>query len=339
MWAFRRRRFPHVSVRRTWGVDGRPAWEFRFSSHEIGAVLPAESHSFDQHEAPPPYLLGQDDEDEIAGQSRPGRHRPGTATIVSSLGVQIDDDGLRIDEHHYRIKDPAIDAGESLHQPDIAAALAELAADAENEVLCDRVVSRLAVAHGWFLNAPSLDVSSARISGIGIGELLEGVFVWRAQAPDETFTYIVTPDLQGKELLKADPTLTRLLIRLACPHPRDTHSELAGWLREALGRLAAVAGAHPVNRPVDSPAVGAVLEIRDAEVADRPVGGGEADDRAGEGRAGERGPDPADRALSEELAELARKVGARAPRPAVVDLDAAAARDDVNAPSVPGQSW
>jgi hypothetical protein len=233
-------------------------------------------------------------------------------TVVNSLGVQVDDDGLRIDEHRYQIKEPTIDVGEPLHQPDIAMALADLAADPASEALCDRVLTRLAVAHGWFLNPPSLSVTSALIAGRGVGAVLDGVFIWRAQGTQQAFTYIVTPDLYAKELLKSQPALTRALIRVACPRPEDVHSELGERLQLALSRLGAVLGTERELRR-EFPAVTAVLEVKDAEVER------ERELPAVAGTSVGREPDPADRALSEELAQLARKVGTRAARPTGVE--------------------
>jgi hypothetical protein len=226
--------------------------------------------------------------------------------VVNSRGVQIGDDNLQIDEFHYVIAESDIDFRELLTGPDIALALIELAADPDDESLRKRAVGRLAIAHGWFQNRPNLEVSAARITGRGIGRLLGGVFIWRAHDEHDTFTYIVTPTLRARDLLKADPGLARALIQVACPRPDVAHGELERWLAVAIARLGAAVSPGAVRQATPGGSeTAAVLEVKSTGGAvSVPEAAGRSD---------------SERALSEELAELARKVGTAAVRSAAAD--------------------
>jgi hypothetical protein len=278
--AFFRGHFPHLAVRRTWSLDGTPVWELRYTSRVQPEPAPEPTQTV---------LLA------------PHRHDP--VRFVSNRGVEIGDDTLRIDQFHHRIRKPALGFAEPPAESDIAADLVQLAAHPDHESLQHRVVARLAPVHLWFRNAPVLDISAARITGSGLGHLLEGVFVWRAEA-GTNITYLVAPDADTKDLLKADSDLIRSLIRAACPHPEDALSELEESLREALTRLGLVAGSRPPPRGEAGPAAGVVLEVTDPSLPEPPVHGVEPE------------KSPSERALSEELADLARKVGAASVRAA-----------------------
>jgi hypothetical protein len=272
---FFRGHFPNFAVRRTWGLDGTPVWELRFTSRVEPEPEPAP-------EPTRTVLLP------------PHRHEP--VRFVSSRGVEIGADTLRIDQFHHRIRKPALGFTEPPEASDIATDLVQLAANPDHEPLQQRVVARLALVHSWFRNATLLDISAARITGSGLGQLLDGVFVWRAEG-GTNITYLVAPDAGTKDLLKADSDLIRALIRAACPHPEDALSELEDSLREALTRLGLVAQAQPIRETGVSPSAGVVLEVTDPSLPEPPVDGADLE------------KSPSERALSEELAELARKVG------------------------------
>lgn len=293
--------FPHVAARRTWNQDGTTGWEFRFTPRSA-SPRPA-------GRVPEPVLL---DPEPPGFQVLPARAEapvllavPEPARIVSSRGVQIGAHVLRIDEFRHRIEPaglltrepPALGLCELVPRPDIAGALVALAADPQSAWLHHRVVGRLALTHEWFAQASGLDIASARLSGRGTGRRLDGVFVWRAVAVTSTFTYLVAPTPAIKDLLAADLGLTRALIRAACPQPEDAFVDLEGSLREALTRLAAASAATGRPGPGShGPTAGLVLEIDpDPELTEHL-------DRA-------RPKSDTERALSEELADLARKVG------------------------------
>jgi hypothetical protein len=301
--------WPQIAARRTFSDDGRPTWEFRFTPRVVSEPAVPVAVSSHESDPVPGSLFGRD-----------SAVRKVAAHAVSSRAVHIDDDLLRIDEFESLTEHPVVDFGQLVDRTDIAVALVELAADPENDVLRGRVISRLAVARGWFQNAPRLEISSARIHGEGFGGLLEGVFIWRACGADAVVTYVVTPGQQAKDLLKADPDLVRALLRCACPRPEDTNGELRNLLSEAmtrLGELAASSGA--VSAPVDAGVVDvpAVLEVKGRDGATSvppPYADPEALGRAG--RRASREKSESERALSDELAQLARKVGTAAVRPA-----------------------
>jgi hypothetical protein len=264
--------FPHVAARRVWGWDGTPVWEFRLTTR----LPPVESAV------------------EIAA---PTASDPDRARFVSSRGVELGGDTLRLEQFHHRIGKPGFGFGESSDVSDITAALVELAADPDDQTLQNRVVARLARVHHWFRTASVLDISAIRITGSGLGRRLDGVFVWRAEG-GRNITYLVAPDPNTKDRLKADPDLIRALLRAACPHPDDAFGDLEDSLREALARLGA-ADPAPVG---GSGSAGVVLEVTDPS---RP--GLAEPTEAPEARPAEKSP--SERALSAELADLARKVG------------------------------
>jgi hypothetical protein len=275
------RLWPQISARRAWDQNGRPVWELHFTPRAAPVAAPSPSRR-------PETIPGE---------------------TVDHRGVQLGD--LAIDEHRYRItpdspsvrKAPADASGQ---RPDVAAALAELAAQPDNEVLRRLVATRLAAGHDGFPGEPGLDVSSARITGQGLGELFDGVFVWRAQAGPDTFTFVVAPDLQARALLIEDPELARALIQLACPRPGDRHgAELGGRLQEAISRLGVTAAPGRAERfRFEAPDPASVLRVKDPLAAvvepSQP--------------AHEPAKSESEMALSAELADLARKVGVRAVR-------------------------
>jgi hypothetical protein len=223
---------------------------------------------------------------------------------------------LRVDEFAAVSEQPAVDFGQLVDRTDIAMALIELSADPQDDDLRRQVISRLAVARGWFQNAPSLQVRSAQVHGQGFGRLLEGVFLWRAAGGDDVFTYVVTPNLQAKDLLKADPDLVRALLRCACPAADDAYAQIQNTLWDAMNRLEALA-TTPVAASVEvgSGDTAVVLEVRGTGGATsvpplHPDPQTRADRRAHDEKS------ESERALSDELAQLARKVGTAAVRPA-----------------------
>jgi hypothetical protein len=267
--------FPRVTARRVWGLDGTPVWEFRFTSRTADQPVPEDDHR------------------------APGATRHTPVRFVSSRGVEIGTDTLRIDQFHHRIRRPAIGAAEESAGPpewvDVATALVDLAAEPDQAVLQQRVVARLARAHPWFRSVATLDISAARITGGGLGEALDGVFVWRAEGgPDRT--YLVAPHPQARDVLLADHDLLQALIAVACPPPDAPLGELESRLREAITRLGVAAVPDSTPRVGSTAATGLVLAVD----ADPPV------DRSDP--SGERQKSESERALSEELAELARKV-------------------------------
>jgi hypothetical protein len=287
-----RGRIPRVAARRVWNQDGRPGWEFRFTPPPVITTVPAE--------APP------------AVQPRRSPVR-----FVSSRGVEIGGDVLRIDQFHHRIRRPTVGrADEPEQRTDVAGALVALATDPDDEAAQHRVLTQVAFEHPWFRSVPLLDISAARITGGGLGHCLDGVFVWRAEGrPAEGgrgLTYLVVPDPDTKDLLAADPDLLRALLRAACPDPDAALGELEGDLREAITRLGVAAG--PVRRPerprTTSPSR-LVLEVDPALDTEQDRGGPV-----------DRPKSESERALSEELAELARKV-----RSASAQVPAATAPD------------
>jgi hypothetical protein len=319
--------FPHVAARRGWDANGTPVWEFCFTPRPTEATGPAATSSITSRPA-----AGDDDvlgtildpdsqlsrpSARVESQNADGPGDPGPVPIVTSRGVQVAADVLWIDEFHHRL-DASPDAGDPLGRTDIAGALVDLAADPGNESLHHRVVGRLALAHNWFEDAPHLEISSARIAGRGLGQLLDGVFVWRAEGVRNTFTYVVAPAPGIKDLLKGDLGLARVLIRAACPHPEDALGEVESNLREAISRLESTAASRAAARAVTSMAqvggsgadAGVVLEVDpDPDLLQRLD------------QPGNREKSDSERALSEELAALARKVGTAsvrkpAPRPA-----------------------
>jgi hypothetical protein len=294
--------WPQIAARRTYGDDGRPTWEFRFTPRAVtGSPLPTAPAVV----ASAPAVVAP----------VPAR-QPVMPHAVSSRAVQIDDDVLRIDEFGSLIEQPTVDFGQLVDRTDIAVALVELAADPENDVLRRLVVSRLAVARGWFQHAPSLEISSARIHGEGVGGLLEGVFIWRATGADAVVTYVVTPGRRAKDLLKADPDLVRALLRCACPRPEDANGELRNTLWEAITRLSALAGVRQSD-DVEVADTATVLEVKGTDGATSvPPSYVDPDPLGRAGRRASREKSDSERALSDELAELARKVGTAAVRPA-----------------------
>jgi hypothetical protein len=268
-----RRVFPRVAARRAWTADGTPIWEFRFTPRlDEGELSPAP----------------------VIEDRRP------PVRFVSSRGVEIGGDTLRIDQFHYRIRKPAACPAEPPGGSDVATALVDLAADPDSESAQHRLVTRLALEHSWIAGAATLEVSAARITGDGLGHSLDGIFVWRAEG-GRNLTYLVVPHPGTKDLLAADPDLLRALLRAACPHPDAALGELEANLSEAITRLGVAA--DPIQRSAarrarSTPAGGLVLAVDpDLDAADRP------------NQPGERPKSASERALSEELAELARKVG------------------------------
>jgi hypothetical protein len=279
----RHRLFPRVTVRRVWNLDGTPGWEFRFASR------PSPALAIEAGPAP-------------TATPTPDRRNP--VRFVSSRGVQIGADTLEIDQFHHRVRKSAADSGERfadlLESPDdVAATLVELAAAPGDEAAQQRVITRLAHVHPWLRSVPVLDISAARIAGAGLGRSLDGVFVWRAEG-GRHLTYLVAPDSGTRELLAADPDLVRALIRAACPDPDDALGELESNLREALTRIGVV---DPATVRAVGPTPAARLVLRVDPGADLIDKSGATDGSAA------REKSESERALSEELAELARKVG------------------------------
>ena len=276
---FFRSLFPGVVVRRAWTLDGTPVWEFRFTSR------PLQISVLDTSAGPTAIRDGRD-----------------PVRFVSSRGVEIGGDTLWIEQFHHRIRKP-VDGladqllGEQVESPDVAAALVELAADPDNESKQHLVVARLAWCDIWFRSAQVLDISATRITGAGLGRLLNNLFVWRAEG-GHNLTYLVAPDPDTKELLAADPDLVQALIRAACPRPDAALGELESSLREALTRLGVAAAQLPVTRVRETWPAGLVLAVD----PDLPVHVDLRDPP-------DRPKSESERALSEELAELARKVG------------------------------
>jgi hypothetical protein len=277
------RLWPQISARRAWDQHGRPVWEVHFTPRSAQVTRPEAQTGVKSKRA-----SGKKAET-VLGE------------IVDHRGVQLGD--LAIDEHRYRIVLGGLPAREGTERPDVAAALAELAVQPENEVLRRLVAGRLAAGHDGFPGEPGLDISSARITGQGLGELFDGVFVWRAQTRQDTFTFVVAPDLQARALLIEDPELARALIQLACPRPGDRHgAELENRLQEAISRLGVTAAPGRAERfRFELPDPAAVLRVRDPLASsDQPVQ--------------EPTKSESEMALSAELADLARKVGVRAVR-------------------------
>jgi hypothetical protein len=289
------RLWPHIAARRTWDQTGQPVWEFHFTPREARVRRPKEPRRLGERRRPK----------EVRGAQGP-------AEVVDSRGVQLGD--LRIEEHRYRIGELDPDLARPSAQSEVAAALAELAANPESEPLRRRMAGRLAGTHEWLRENPGLDISSARITGQGLGEVFDGVFVWRAQGAYGVFIYLVAPDLQARALLVEDPELARALIQVACPRPGDRHAdELPGRLQQAITRLGFTADpARDRTLRLAPPDAAAVLRVRSfagtAGPADRP-------DPAGlQAHPGGPAKSESEAALSAELAELARKVGVRAVR-------------------------
>src|SRR4051794_8281907 len=86
-----RRLFPRVTARRVWGLDGTPIWEFRFTSQ--------------------PADLAAD-----RAVQTPVRREP--VRFVSSRGVEIGADTLRIEQFHHRIRRSVV-AGSAPPSPDL----------------------------------------------------------------------------------------------------------------------------------------------------------------------------------------------------------------------------
>ncbi|HST80778.1 MAG TPA: hypothetical protein VLL08_03430 [Kineosporiaceae bacterium] len=259
--------FPRVAARRVWALDGTPIWEFRFTSRPAVEVAATPA---------------------VEGCREPVR-------FVTSRGVEIGGNTLRIDQVHHRIR---TSGGQSPAQAeDVEPALVELAAHPEDESAQHRVVDRLEQAHGWFQGVPVLDISAASISGEGLGHSLDGVFVWRAEGT-HAITYLVSPDPGTRDLLAADPDLVRALVRAACPDPEDALGELESSLREALTRLGVV-NPGQVHTVGVTPAAELVLRVESERISGAEPVQPSADREKSE----------SERALSEELAELARKVG------------------------------
>lgn len=274
-----RGRIPRVAARRVWNQDGRPGWEFRFTPRLETAAVPVD----------PPSAMP-------VGPSAIQARRP-PVRFVSSRGVEIGGDVLRIDQFHHRIRKPTVSLDDELDRTDVASALVALATDPDDEAAQHRVVAEVAFEHSWFRGVPILDISAARITGGGLGHCLDGVFVWRVEG-GPALTYLVVPYPDTKDLLAADPDLLRALLRAACPDPDAALGELEGNLREAITRLGVSADPvrHP-ERPRTTSPTGLVLEVDPALDAEQ--------DREGPV---DRPKSESERALSEELAELARKV-------------------------------
>lgn len=289
--------FPHVAARRVWGWDGTPVWEFRVTSRQpTPSVEPVAAIA-----AP-------------IGPPTPSRPQPDRVRFVSSRGVEIGADTLRLEQFHHRAGKPAVGFGEPSDVADIAQALVQLAAEPDDEIRQNRVVARLARVHHWFRTASVLDISATRISGDGLGHRLDGVFVWRAEG-GRNITYLVAPDPETKDRLKADPDLIRALLRAACPHPDDALGDLEDSLREALVRLGVAA--DPVSRSGPVASSGVVLEVTDpslAGLAEPSIDGTARESSSVD--PGRSDKSPSEQALSAELADLARKVGAASVRPA-----------------------
>lgn len=272
-----RGRFPQVAARRVWNWDGRPGWEFRFTPRSV-PVEPEPSPAIEDRRAP--------------------------VRFVSSRGVEIGGDLLRVDQFHHRVRKLATDvpAGQ---RPDIADALVALAADPDDESAQYQVIAQVAFEHPWFRSVPVLDISAARITGGGLGRGLDGVFVWRAEG-GHVLTYLVVPHPDTKDLLAADPDLLRALLRAACPDPDAALGELESNLREAITRLGVAAdpARDQPGRPRVTSAAGLVLQVDPALDAEP--------DREGPI---DRPKSASEQALSEELADLARKVGSASVRP------------------------
>ena len=310
-----RGRFPRVSARRVWNLDGTPIWEFRYTSRRVHREVAGPASTWVH-----PIL------DAATTSPLPAiEDRRVPVRFVSSRGVEIGPDTLRIAQFHHRIRRPVTDpeepftdllagpesAGESPESLEVAPALVELAADPENESAQRRVIDRLAVVHDWFQSTPVLDVSAARITGEGLGHSLDGLFVWRAEG-GPNLTYLVSPDSDTRALLAADPDLVQALIRAACPHPDDVLGELEISLREALTRLGVV---DPV--PVEGP--GPVREARRTSAAELVLRVDPEPAERSEALDSDREKSDSERALSEELAELARKVGTASVRKPVAE--------------------
>jgi hypothetical protein len=268
-----RRLFPRVAARRAWSPDGEPVWEFRITPR---GVDPA-----DQRLAPP-----------VIEDRRP------PVRFVSSRGVEIGGDTLRIDQFHYRLRKPFDRPAVEVEGLEVAGVLVALAADPESEAALHRLVARLGLEHAWFASAAQLEISAARIAGDGLARSLDGIFVWRADA-GRTLTYLVVPHPRTKDLLAADPDLLRALLRAACPAPDAVLGDLEGNLREAITRLGVAAdpihGRGPVTRSTPTGLVLAVDPQLDPGIPAEPPA--------------DRPKSASERALSEELAELARRVG------------------------------
>jgi hypothetical protein len=292
-----RRLFPRVTARRVWGLDGTPIWEFRFTSQ--------------------PNLAAD------RAVQTPVRREP--VRFVSSRGVEIGADTLRIEQFHHRIRRSVVADSTPLaptsdqdpdnpepspgdpESPQVALALVDLAADPADEAAQRTVVARLAGVHTWFRAVPVLDISAALITGEGLGHTLDGLFIWRAEG-GPNITYLVTPDTGTRRLLEDDPDLVRALIRAACPNPDDALGELEISLREALTRVGVV-DREPHRRSRRAPAAELVMRVH-PDPAERSESVEPLADRE---------KSDSERALSEELAELALKVGTASVRKPSVD--------------------
>jgi hypothetical protein len=154
---------------------------------------------------------------------------------------------------------------------------------------------------------PVLDISAALITGEGLGHTLDGLFIWRAE-DGPNITYLVPPDTGTRRLLEEDPDLVRALIRAACPNPDDALGELEISLREALTRVGVV-DREPHRRSRRAPAAELVMRVH-PDPAERSESVEPSADRE---------KSDSERALSEELAELALKVGTASVRKPSVD--------------------
>ena len=335
------RLWPQISARRAWDQDGRPVWELHFTPRAAPTRTSARAGSgrkpetiagevvdrrgvqlgdlaIDEHRYRVE-LAARDSAAVRAGGGSAGGGGPaaggfaaGDRPVVGGPvggGGSVRAGGLAGDgsADGGSAGGGSAGGGPAGGRPDVAAALAELAAQPENEALRHLVVGRLAAGHDGFPGEPGLEISSARITGQGLGELFDGVFVWRAQTRQDTYTFVVAPDLQARALLIEDPELARALIQLACPRPGDRHgSELENRLQEAISRLGVTAAPGRADRfRFEVPDSAAVLRVKDplatAAQPDQPA-------------AHESAKSESEMALSAELAELARKVGVRAVR-------------------------
>src|SRR4051812_6870058 len=102
-----RRLFPQVAARRAWSAEGTPVWEVRITPRGLeSSARPAEPVVED-------------------------RRRP--VRFVSSRGVEIGGDTLRIEQFHHRIRKPFERPATGSECPDVAGALVALAAEPESE--------------------------------------------------------------------------------------------------------------------------------------------------------------------------------------------------------------
>jgi hypothetical protein len=309
---FLRALLPQVAVRRTLSPEGTPIWEFHLTARPARGVPAA------RHEAP-----GGAGRQALAAEAR----RRGAVRLVSSRGVQIGDDTLWFDEFHYGLSRAEVPVTGGRRRADVAAALVALAADPGDESLNHQVLACLGAT--GFEARTDRAVTAAQVVGEGAGRCLDGVFVWRAEGVRGVVTYIVTPDPWVRELLKADPGLVRAVVRAACPQPDDILGDLESGLREAITRLGVLGAAtHPAGSRAGRGHDQVVLEVAPqsrpeldlaGRLGDRPTLDHSGRDHAALDRpAHERSE--AQRALSQELAELARKLGTASVRPATGEL-------------------